>query len=293
MKKVILTIAVAFVFVFVGSVLASPPVPPPEEGFKISTNTNILCTGTVTEDQSFTWNWAFNNADPLIADIQNALEADESVAQTRYEQEFKSYGGVGTVFIKDFDAKSHPDNTPNLEVDKTIGYVSNTLPGSIAEHDERAAIEVISAGTGNGNQFAGMMALCPWATVGDGFPATNESIAMGSSFYVPAVQGIYVGNISAHTSTNAEVTGNVALGYEINASGDGTVNAGMLLSLWEGSDIAVAGGAPGDNPLASRTSYEEFAEAIGDFVFNKSMVYQSVFTAPSPIPENIDQVLNP
>ena len=232
MKKVILTIAVAFVFAFVGSVWASPPCPPPEEGYVISTTTAITCVGTTVEKQSFTDTHAFQLDAAADAGIAG-LDENETISRIRYEEEYRGYGGF-TVFNKDFDAKSH--DTPNLEVDKAIGYVSNGVPGSVASFDERVAIEVVSAGTDipAGPQFAGLLAMCPWATVGDGFPATNEGVAMGSSFSVNAG-----GSISVLTHTDAEVTENVALAYGINAVGaNATVSAGMLASLWEGSTTA-------------------------------------------------------
>ena len=290
MKKVILTIAVAFVFAFVGSVWASPPCPPPEEGYVISTTTAITCVGAVVEKQSFTDTHAFQlnpnlKADPPVVAGIASLDDNETISRIRYEEEYRGYGGF-TVFNKDFDAKSH--DTPNLEVDKAIGYVSNGVPGSVASFDERVAIEIVSAGTGEdaAGQFAGLLAMCPWAPVGDGYPATNEGVAMGSSFSVNAG-----GNISVLTHTDAEVTENVALAYGINAVGaNATVSAGMLASLWEGS---TTGTTADDAVLAARTTYTEIATATGVFDFSKEMLYQSVFTEPSPIPESIDRILGP
>jgi len=288
MKKVILTIAVAFVFVFVGSVFASPPVPYPEQGYVLSTTTDITCIGDVVERQSFVDTHSYSNDDGVPANIIGALEADESVGRIAYEEEFRAYKGA-TTFDKDFDAKSHPVNESNLEVDKVIGYESSGLPGSVASHNERVAIEVVSAGTDNGMQFAGLLALCPWSPVADGFDATNEGIAMGSSFDV-AVGGA----ITSTTYANADVTKYVALAYGVSAEGvDVTVRAGMMASLWEGGEPFNNGN--GDAiALAGRTHYTEDAMASGMYVnFNKDMLYQSVFTEPTPTPDTIDRILLP
>jgi hypothetical protein len=280
MKKVILAIAVAFVFAFSGSVLASPPVPPPDQGFVIETYTDILCTGGVIEDENFAWRWSRDGVDPI-----NDLVEDQSIGEITYEQEFNSFYGINTVFIKDFDAKSHVDGTQNLEVDKTIGYVSDGAAGAIADHDERVSVVVVSAGGDMETAFPGALALCPMLGPNlTEMTATNESIAMGSSFNVGSG-----GAISSHTETNAYVTESVELGYEINADGYGvTVNAGMRASLWEG-DLAGT-----DVDVASRTTYYEFAQADG-FVdkFHKEMLYQSTFTEPTPIPPDIRRILIP
>lgn len=287
MKKVILTIAVAFVFAFVGSVWASPPCPPPEQGYVLSTTTAITCIGSVVEEQSFTDTHGFRLG-PFPVNI-NALSANETISRIRYEEEYRGYGGF-TALSKDFDAKSH--DTPNLEVDKAIGYISDGVPGSVASFDERVAIEVVSAGTNRGAaaQFGGLLAMCPWSPVADGYPATNEGVVMGSSFSVVAG-----GNISVLTHTDAEVTENVSLGYGIHAVGaNATVSAGMLATLWEGDAafVPVPGAFPAV-PLAARTTYTEMATATGVFDFSKEMLYQSVFTAPTPTPETIDRILGP
>jgi hypothetical protein len=45
------------VLLFAGFALASPPVPPPMEGFVIGTSVDINCIGDVIEDEEFTWTW--------------------------------------------------------------------------------------------------------------------------------------------------------------------------------------------------------------------------------------------
>jgi hypothetical protein len=95
------------------------------------------------------------------------------------------------------------------------------------------------------------------------------------------------GSISANVESGAEVTSQVALGYDITATGAGTVNAAMLAKLYDG----VTAGSK--NPaLASVATYTEFAEASGIFSpFHKKMDYAAYFTKPSPTPEIIDQIL--
>jgi hypothetical protein len=291
MKKVVLSSVVAFVFLFVGYALASPPVPYPDQGYVLSTTTDIQCTGTVVERQSFVDTHAYNNDPQVPATIGGGLVPNESIARIAYEEEYRGYNGF-TTFDKDFDAKSHPANESNLEVDKVIGFVSNSQLGSVASHNERVAIEVVSAGSdAAGEQFSGLLALCPWSPVGNGFDATNEGIAMGSSFDV-AVGGA----ITSTTHADADVTKYVALKYGVSAEGsDVTVSAGMLASLWEGSERVLAPAVPPVVPaLAGRTHYTEDAMASGAYVnFNKEMVYQSVFTEPSPTPDTIDRILLP
>jgi len=297
MKKVILVMAVAALFAFTGTVMASPPVPPPEEGFKITTDTNIVAVGQVTENEEFTWHWGYNPNSALApdkADIDNGvLSPEESNARIRYTEEFNSMNTlsaatVPTTFDKKFLAESHPTDTPNVSVDKVIGYTSDGAAGSVADFDDKIAIEVVSAGGDQTGAFAGIFVLCPWVgpNVGE-LPATNEGIAMGSSFDIPNLManGAF-GSISANIESDAEVTNQVTLGYDITATGAGRVNAAMLAKLYDGVNpdpVAV---------LASVATYTEFAEANGLFApFHKKMDYAAYFTKPSPTPEIIDQIL--
>ena len=170
MKKEILAMAVTAIFAFTGSVMASPPVPPPEEGFKITTDTNIVAVGQVTENEGFTWHWGYNPFPDVAldwADINDGvLGVMESNARIRYTEEFNSMNTLSaatqpTTFDKKFLAESHPTDTPNVSVDKVIGYTSDGASGSVADFDDKVAIEVVSAGLGQTAAFPGIFVLCP------------------------------------------------------------------------------------------------------------------------------------
>jgi len=297
MKKVILVMAVAALFAFTGTVMASPPVPPPEEGFKITTDTNIVAVGQVTENEAFTWHWNNGNIDGINPAGGGNLAPNESEARIRYMEEFNSNNTlsaatVPTTFDKKFLAESHPTDTPNMSVDKVIGYTSDGAAGSVADFDDKVAIEVVSAGGAQRGAFAGIFVLCPWVGPNvDELPATNEGIAMGSSFDIPNLManGAF-GSISANIESDAEVTNQVTLGYDITATGAGRVNAAMLAKLYDGIQPVTANTLV--PPLGSVATYTEFAEANGLFApFHKKMDYAAYFTKPSPTPEIIDQIL--
>ena len=312
MKKVILVMAVAALFAFTGTVMASPPVPPPEEGFKITTDTNIVAVGQVTENESFSWHWNNGNADGIAPNGGGNLAFNESEARIRYTEEFNSnntLAGAGdfgrdlraeaepgetppTTFDKKFVAESHPTDNPNVTVDKVIGYTSDGAPGSVADFDDKIAIEVVSDGGAQAGAFAGIFVLCPWVgpNVAQLWPV-NAGVAMGSSFDIPNLManGAF-GSISANIESDAEVTSQVTLGYDITATGAGRVNAAMLAKLYDGVDPQ--GQQGGVTPLGSVATYSEFAEANGFFApFHRKMDFASNFLKPSPTPEIIDQIL--
>jgi len=306
MKKVILVMVVAVFFAFTGVVMATPPTTPPVEGFKITTDTNIVAVGIVNESENFTWHWN-NSASAAVSNSLGiaaggtgspaALGTNETEARIRYTEEFNSNNTlsaatVPTSFNKQFSADTHPTDMPNVTVDKVIGYVSDGAAGSVADFDDKIAMEVVSDGGNQAAAFAGVFVLCPWLSAPVGaLPATNEGVAMGSSFIIPNLMANgQFGSISLNLDSDVELTSNVSMGYEIDATGAGLIKAEMLAKLYEGTmaDSATAG-AP---PLQSFASYSEIAEANGIFSpFYKKMNYQSQFSAPSPIPEILDQIL--
>jgi len=175
MKKVILVLAVAAVFAFTGSVMASPTVCPPFEGFYIETITDVSVYGDLAEDENFEWRW--NNDSCMIAtnDAFNDLQDNESVARVTYSEEFDSYNGLAhgegvtpTTLTKTFAADTHViDIDHNVDVEKDIGYQSDGQAGSQADLTEKASLEIVSAGGNLGpatKLFPGVLALCPWAT---------------------------------------------------------------------------------------------------------------------------------
>jgi len=307
MKKVILAMTIVAVFAFTGAVMASPPVEPPFEGFEIVTDTIIECVGDVSEEENFSWHW--NNdeayADPGVG-IDSGLPgskylgAGESEAKIAYTENFSSNnsfteGTEETKIEKHFNADSHPDEgVENLVVTNHIGYTSNGADGSTAKLDEVVSVEVVSAGGGVvGGGLAGVLSLCPWnSTTAMTWPATNEGIAMGAKFSIPNI-GIdsNPGYISYDSDAKANVTKYVSLAYEVldTTRGSGTIQADMIARIYEGSDIYLPGPGTIVPALNSKMTYTESAKATGLFsVFNKSMLYKTVFEQPSPEPLTLD-----
>jgi len=305
MKKVILVLAVAAVFAFTGSVMASPPVCPPFEGFFIETVTDVTVYGDLAEDENFEWNWNNDSCQGATngivngADPTNGLSPDESVARITYSEEFDSYNGlahgegvVPTTLTKTFAADTHViDIQHNVDVEKDIGYASDGGAGSQADLTEKASLEIVSAG-GNLEKatklFPGVLALCPWATTSSKtWPATNEGIAMGSRFHVPSqLENGDPGYITFASDTEIDATKLVAMHYDVTADGKGTMEAEMIARLWEGSAPATAGNGmvPALNSVAT---YEEYVKADGIYQFHKGMTYRAQFAPPSPTPINM------
>jgi hypothetical protein len=302
MKKVILVLAVAAVFAFTGSVMASPPVCPPFEGFYITTNTDVEVFGDLAEEESFEWNWNNDSCQKATngiasgADALNGLSDDESVGRVTYSEDFDSYNGLAhgegvtpTTLVKTFEADTHQidiDNY-NVSVTKAIGYQSDGQAGSQADLTEKASMEIVSAGgtLDKGTKlFPGVLALCPWATTSKtSWPATNEGIAMGSRFHIPsALANGDPGYVTFGSATNVNATaGPVEMKYVVDADGKGTMEAEMIARLWEGSSA----GTTNDTPLNSVAKYSEYVKASGIFSkFHKDMLYRAQFTAPSVTP---------
>jgi hypothetical protein len=249
-------------------------------------------------------------------------------AEIAYTQSFKAIDGV-TDFYKTFQAYSHPDaaaGQENLMVHKEITYTATDPAKGYAEHTEKVGLSVVSMGkaAGNGieNPAEGLLSLCPWAassggSADGGYPATNEGIAAGSHFKVTAIQGFTSDSLVNSTALPM-------LSYNVTAmSGTGLIEAGFVVDLWEapkgfvwepavanencidcdccGCNPRTQDGGPwilpqayGPPPLASRTSYKEYASADGTWSFTKSVKYQSVMpSGASSATFPIDQVLVP
>jgi len=299
LTKIILGLTVAAVFAFTGSVMASPPVCPPFEGFYIETITDITVYGDLSETTNFEWNWNNDSCQEAAngianpADALNGLSAGESVARITYSEEFDSYNGlahgdgvVPTTLTKTFVASTHLLNSGNnLDVELDIGYQSDGGAGSQADLTEKASVEVVSAGgdlTQGTALFSGVLALCPWATTSTtDWPATNEGIAMGSRFHVPSqLANGDPGYITFASDTEANVTEQVAMHYDVTADGKGVMEAEMVARLWEGS----MAGTTNTTPLNSVATYQEYVKADGIFQFHKGMTYRAQFAAPSVTP---------
>ena len=297
MKKVILLMAVAAVFAFTGSVMASPPVCPPFEGFYIETITDVSVYGDLAEDESFEWQWNNDACQDLTNDAMNGdLAFNESVARITYSEEFDSYNGlahgegvVPTTLTKTFAADTHLiDIDNNVDVEKDIGYASDGGAGSQADLTEKASLEIVSAGGdlyAEPGLFKGVLALCPWAIDQDiDWPATNEGIAMGSRFHVPSqMANGDPGYITFASDTEVNATDLVSIHYDVTADGKGTMEAEMIARLWEGSTAATAGNGmvPAIN---SKATYTEYVKADGIFQFHKGMTYRAQFGPPSVTP---------
>jgi hypothetical protein len=160
LKKMEVFAVVAILTVaFAGLVLASPPVPPPEEGFAITTACDVEVAGDLLENEGYVWTYVSDAAaanttggalwrilgfpgssvDPLFLGIGG------SAAQTRYSEELDSADSSLTQFKKDFMALS--DDTPNLDVNKDFGYVASaTSLIAHAEDKERAGLSIVAYG---------------------------------------------------------------------------------------------------------------------------------------------------
>ncbi|MEA3358077.1 MAG: hypothetical protein U9R17_01510 [Thermodesulfobacteriota bacterium] len=293
MIKVILGLTVAAVFAFTGNVMASPPVCPPFEGFYIETVTDVTVYGSLSETTDFEWNWNNDACQDANNGLGNGLQANESVGRITYSEEFDSYNGlahgdgvVPTTLNKTFVASTHLLNSDNnLDVELDIGYQSDGGAGSQADLTEITSVEVVSAGgalQGATSLFAGVLALCPWATTSNpDWPATNEGIAMGSRFHVPSqLTNGDPGYITFASNTEANVTEQVAMHYDVTADGKGTMESEMIARLWEGSSA----GTTNATPLNSVATFQEYVKVDGIFQFHKGMTYRTQFAAPSITP---------
>jgi len=289
MKK-FFAIAVAAVFMFAGvQVMASPPVPGPVEGFTIKTTTQIECLGAVQETESYSWVYGFGEG-PIGPMFGDGAEVNRA-AENQYRQSFKAVDGY-TTFIKDFSADS--DSIPNLAVDTLIGYTANPSANAAqAQFSERIGLSVVAAGDELSQTLTGLLSLCPWvAGSSTVYPATNEGVAAGSSFTVTNIRN-FNSNGSVTTTGIPELKYNVVAADPVGGSaggwgGQGVIQAGFVVSLWEANDVWDGNGVP---PLASRTEYTEFATADGVWNFQKSVEYKSVFPELGRYLFPFDQVL--
>ena len=251
--SVALTIAVA------GIASASPPVPPPNETSLIETSVDAtVYSGTYYEEESFDWTYS-------TKELNDTLENEERVAQIRYDERTSATDGY-TEFKKEFTADGQ--NTPNLEVDKKIGFVAGTAVTSSLDSTENTGMTIVTEGDSAGG--TGVGALCVWAQDAC-IPPTNELVAAGSQLKDVTL-------VNSHTITTVKTTESPQLHHEITAGGPtveggnmtagmGTVAAGMKVSAMEGLNCNDT------HPLASRLTYNELSRATGMWKFAKSMTY--------------------
>ncbi len=291
--KLTMFTAVVCVLLFAGFALASPPVPPPEEGFVIATSVDINCIGDVIEEEEFTWTYVADMWDPEFyervidpeeypgSNVEDPyLGATGRAAQIRYDEGLRAIDSGAMQLNKQFTASSHDE--PNLEVAKDYAWAGMEGSGiTNVENRERVGLSIVANGDTAG--LGDMPSLCPWVA-GQLIPATNEFIAMGSRTTATGASG----NMVSMTRTDATSTGPPSLNHSIHAEGLGTAEAEMRLSLMEG-DLAYSpeDNAPWDAPdillpeegppnLISLTEYEEYTGAFGQIVnFDKTMHYHS------------------
>ncbi|MDY6950167.1 MAG: hypothetical protein SWE60_01530 [Thermodesulfobacteriota bacterium] len=270
----VLCVCVFAVLCIVGSAWASPPVPPPKEGFGIATAVDVeMSAGDCTEVEAFTWTWVHDTLDmdpgstlahPGVA--QN-LATGGRAAQIRYTEELATTDTSFFQFNKDFSAAS--EGEPNLDVAKNYGYVASEASLiANATNKERVGLSIVANGDREG--LNDMPSLCPWVAEFK-LPATNEFIAAGSNTSTTSV-------MVSDTDTDVLATKAPELNHTISAAGMGTATALMKVELMEGRDLWVTTTPVPD--LVSKTSYSEKSSATGGIdKFTKAMHYHSTIPA--------------
>jgi len=307
-KAAIIAVTVAALMGFAGLASASPPVPPPTEGFAITTAVDCeMSAGDFSETESFTWTWVY---DP-VALLPVAPNLDENhvgrplrqstlgfpgtdqylgpygrAAQIRYTDEMQSTDTSFLQFKKGFAAGS--ENDPNVSVDRNYGYVASEASLiANAENKERAGLSIVAngegfvridgLGNGNGLRLLGqglgdMPSLCPWA-YGAGIPATNEFIAMGSDTATTSV-------MVSDTETSVVATRAPEMDHSISAVGIGMAQGLMKVALMEGGDAYLPDFDEDPPDLVSETDYFEATRSSGTIEkFSKAMHYHSTIPA--------------
>jgi hypothetical protein len=313
-KVAILAVVVAALMVFSGFAFASPPVPPPTEGFAITTAVDCeMSAGDFSEAESFTWTWVNDpvrvtntlpiapNQDenhvgrPLLLGSTLGFPGTEQhlgpfgrAAQIRYTEEMQSTDTSLLQFKKDFNAGSESD--PNVSVERNYGYVASEASLiANAENKERAGLSIVANGDaiarigGLGARFpvigqglGDVPSLCPWAQYA-GIPATNEFIAMGSDTATTSV-------MVSDTETSVVATRAPEMDHSISAVGVGMAQGLMKVALMEGGNAyaRVFDGFNGEQPpdLVSETDYSETTRSSGTIEkFSKDMHYHSTIPA--------------
>jgi len=285
-RKMCLKIALSVVLasavtVSAGLAVASPPVPPPTEGFNITTAVDCeMSAGDFTETEGFTWTWVRDMAPESVIipstlaypGVDQWLEYSGRAAQIRYTEEMQSTDTSFFQFKKDFAAASEGADTAgnNLSVDKNYGYVASEASLiANAANKERVGLSIVANGDTAG--LGDMPSLCPWAAE-DFIPATNEFIAMGSD---TSTTGVMVSD----TETTTAATRAPEVDHSISAVGVGMAQGLMKVALMEGGDYydpifdPILGLEP---DLASKTDYSEKSTASGTIEkFSKAMHYHS------------------
>ncbi|MDY6952107.1 MAG: hypothetical protein SWE60_11380 [Thermodesulfobacteriota bacterium] len=308
LKAAMLAVVVVALVVLPGLVSASPPVPPPTEGFAITTAVDCeMSAGDFSEVEFFTWTWVH---DPFIVIVGAPNLNDNHVgkpllrstlafpgtdqhlgsygraAQIRYTEEMQSTDTSFLQFKKGFAAGS--ENDPNVSVDRNYGYVASEASLiANAENKERVGLSIVAngdalpritdLGNGNGLRLLGqglgdMPSLCPWAH-GAEIPATNEFIAMGSDTATTSV-------MVSDTDTSVVATRAPEMDHSISAVGTGMAQGLMKVALMEGGRAYVPEIDVAPPDLVSETDYSEKTRSLGTMEkFSKAMHYHSTIPA--------------
>jgi len=281
-KLWILAITGTVLMGFVGYALASPPVPPPKEGFGITTAVDVeMSAGDCTEVEAFVWTWVHDdttlNMDPGSTldhpGVPQFLQTGGRAAEIRYTEELATTDTSFFQLNKNFAAASGGE--PNLDVAKNYGYVASEASLiANATNKERVGLSIVANGDREG--LNDMPSLCPWVAERK-IPATNEFIAAGSNTSTTSV-------MVSDTDTDVLATKAPELNHTISAVGVGNATALMKVQLMEGGDLWVITTPVPD--LVSKTSYSETSSATGAIdKFTKAMHYHStipVYQMPEP-----------
>jgi uncharacterized repeat protein (TIGR01451 family) len=211
-------------------VLAKTIVPP--EKTLIDVTTEIKSDGIVIEGEQFRWvagNGNLLNNPPLAP--------GEAVGGIKYNENMISSNGT-TKYTKNFSVNTHV--TPNRHVKKYIGYKSG-YSGSLS-HAEQVGMRYTGASPP--------------------LSSNTKCEEVGADSYM------VVTNVSATTEIEVGITETDErnLLYEIDAEGDGTVSAGV--------DVSVEDGRSADAP-ASIWKYKDKSIGYGNFTFHKYIGYRS------------------
>ncbi|MDY6986600.1 MAG: hypothetical protein SWQ30_00950 [Thermodesulfobacteriota bacterium] len=297
---------------FSGSALASPPVPPPTEGFVITTAVDCeMSEGDFSEVEGFLWTWVNDPVDRMIVGLaandnhvgkslrqsslgfpgrDQHLGAYGRAAEIRYTDEMQSTDASFFQFKKGFAAGS--ENDPNLAVDRNYGYVASEASLiANAQNKERVGLSIVANGdlrdrwteVGNGFPRLGqglgdVPSLCPWAT-GAGIPATNEFIAAGSDTATTSV-------MVSDTETSVAATRAPEMDHSVSAVGVGMAQGLMKVALMDGGDAYLPDLDVNPPDLVSKTDYSETTRSSGTMErFTKAMHYHSTipdYQMPEP-----------
>jgi len=270
----IFTVVSVFVVTLSGLALASPPVPPPVEGFAISTACDVEVAGDLIEEEGFTWTYVdemmndigetawtylgfpFSSVEPLF------LAPGGRGAQVRYIEELDSADSSLTQFKKGFLAQSHGDQ-PNVNVNKDFGYVaSGASLITYAEDKERLGLGIVAHGNDSvvqqvlprnlpeaaeqqspvnkqplgGGDGDGWLPEPPLEDIPSLCPWAQGEIPATNEFIAAGSSISTTSQMVSRTESEITSTGPPELNHGIDAAGTGRATAQMKVHLMEGDD---------------------------------------------------------